>query len=148
MMKKKLIIIFIASAVITLVMVQAFASDLFEVSLAPVKLGNKDRIAGFEIKITSGVIVSIPSVPVGWSLSIDNDPSGLTSIKGNAIVGSAFIDADDKTRGSLLVIERFSGDLASPDVPFDISADIHIYNPINEKVRIIKVGKDILLKQK
>lgn len=147
-MKHKLIILLIASAVIVPVMAQAFASDLCEVSLSGIKLESKERIAGFNIKIKSGVIVSLPSVPVGWSISIDNDPSGITNIEGNAIVGSAFLDKNDKVCDSLLVVEKLSGNLASQDVPFDIKADVHIYNMNDEKVRTISVGKDTLGKRK
>ena len=64
------------------------------VSIPSIHLTAKERIVGFEIHIQSGMIAQLPKVPRGWGISIDNDPSWMTSMKGNLAVGSAALSPD------------------------------------------------------
>jgi len=61
-------------------------------------------VVGFEIQIKSGRVVSFPTVPTGWDISIDNDPSWDTQLRGSSKVGAAALDV--KFFGGFLVIEK------------------------------------------
>ncbi len=51
------------------------------------------RVIAFDLKASDGSASSLPNVPRGWFLSITNDASGMTEIRGNAQVGAAALDA-------------------------------------------------------
>lgn len=57
-----------------------------------------ERIVAFDLKASDGSVKSLLSIPRGWFLSITNDASGATEVRGNAQVGAAALDADYFTR--------------------------------------------------
>ncbi|WP_298272613.1 hypothetical protein [Geobacter sp.] len=123
----------------------ALASELYKLSLAGIKLEKNERIAGIEITISAGRIKSLPSLPMGWNLVIDNDPSWTTSMRGNGLVGAAFLGSSDQALlKNLLTIERLSDELIAREVPFDVKAIIHIVNIESEQERTVSVAKDKL----
>lgn len=116
----------------------AQASEPYKVSLAGIKLEKNERIAAFEITISAGRIMSLPSLPMGWNLVIDNDPSWTTSMRGNGLVGAAFLGGNDQALlKNLLTIERLSDKLITKEVPFDVKATVHIVNLESEQERTV-----------
>ena len=121
------------------------ASELYQLSLSCIKLDNTERISSFEITIKAGRIMSLPQLPMGWDLIIKNDPSWMTSVRGDALVGAAFLgNSDQLILDNLLIIEQLSDDIISKEVPFDVKAHISIINIVNEQERIVSVTKDML----
>ena len=55
--------------------------------------GRPERIAAIELGLKHAAIAGIRAIPVGWRLTIDNDPSWITRATGRAVVGAAFVDA-------------------------------------------------------
>lgn len=89
--------------------------------------------------------MSLPLLPMGWNLVIDNDPSWTTSIRGNALVGAAFLNRRDQNLlENLLTIEQLSDDLISKEIPFDVKATIQIVNTESNMERTITATKDKL----
>ncbi len=94
--------IFAAATFITLVgsFAPLFAADVaqpgerWSVSIRSLPLGKGDRIVGFSLKMTAAAIASLPSLPIGWRIEVDNDPSWNTTISGSIVVGAAALDAD------------------------------------------------------
>ena len=144
---KKLYIITFVLVFLTLLSGSALASDVLKLSLSDIRLEKNERIAAFEITINSGRTESLPSLPMGWHLVIDNDPSWTTSIQGVAIVGAAFINSDAALLKYFLSIEVLKDDDISKEIPFDVKATIHVYNVTNEQERTIVVTKDRLIKK-
>lgn len=141
-----------AIAIISAIFVLAaysLAVEYYKVSLAGIKLEINERINGFEITIKSGKIQSIPNVPGGWELVIDNDPSWTSSIKGTAVVGAAFLGSDDKNLlSNLLTVERLTEGIIPKDIPFEVKASIHIVHTVTEQQRTVVEGKECLLTRK
>jgi hypothetical protein len=61
------------------------------VSIPNLQIGDKERVVGFEIHVGSGRIAALPDIPIGWNVSIDNDPSWNTKIEGSLKVGAAAV---------------------------------------------------------
>jgi hypothetical protein len=70
--------------------VYANTDGTFCLSIKP-ELTNKARITQFKISITSGRIKFMNDIPPGWSVSINNDPSWVSTIQANILVGAAAI---------------------------------------------------------
>lgn len=64
------------------------------VSVRALPVTTAERIAGFEIHVRSGRIAQLPNVPIGWTITVDNDPSWDTVIRGSIAVGAAAENAD------------------------------------------------------
>ncbi len=90
-----------------LVFVRPNVSDCGEklsVSFASLKLTGAERVVGFEVTFVGAGIVSLPSVPMGWEISIDNQPSWNTRITASAVVGAAALDS--RYFRSFIVIQK------------------------------------------
>lgn len=139
-------------AIISAIMILAansLAAENYKLSLAGIKLEKNEHITGFEITIKSGKIQSILNVPIGWDLVIDNDPSWLTSIKGSAVVGAAFLGSQDENLlSNLLTIERLTEGLIAKDIPFEVKATIHIVNTETEQQRTVTEDEEGLVTRK
>jgi hypothetical protein len=112
------------------------------VSIPALHLTEKERITGFEIHLTSGMIMSLPKVPYGWSISLDNDPSWNTTISGSIVVGAAAVDLD--FFHDFLVVEV--EDNSSGHLPFELNGEIFINEDLADKRRIKLVNKDFSVK--
>jgi len=62
-----------------------------------------ERIVGFEIEITAGMVRSVSNLPMGWHLIVDNDASWRTKITGTTEVGAAALSPSDLKKLRLLV---------------------------------------------
>jgi hypothetical protein len=58
-------------------------------SLPSLNIEEKERIAAFSVTITCGNVISLPRVPIGWSIHIDNSPTWKTVVSGSISVGAA-----------------------------------------------------------
>ncbi len=103
----------------------AVSCELVHVAIPKDKLAENDRVVAFTASIAAGGVLSLPSVPIGWSITIDNDPSWQTSIKGTVIVGAAALD----TKSSPAFFDRFLTIEKEPcsaysDAPLDVTVEI------------------------
>jgi hypothetical protein len=55
-----------------------------------------ERIVGFTLTLSNACFASLPSVPVGWSFSLENSPSWQSRLDAQIIVGAAAIEKDDE----------------------------------------------------
>jgi hypothetical protein len=79
--------------------------------LEGVHLQAGERIVGLDVSLEAGDFVAVSGLPAGWLVTIDNDPSWQTSLKGDAKVGAATLDLEN-IRKLNMVIHRFEfGDL-------------------------------------
>ena len=62
------------------------------------KLQANGRLMAFDLKIRGGQVSMFRTVPAGWTITIDNDPSWNGSVAGQAVVGAAALDASELSR--------------------------------------------------
>lgn len=103
--------IFISFSVIALLLCISTSSpcqQLLNVTIPFMHLGVQtgERVASFEINISGGQIVSFPDVPRGWGIFIDNNPNQTARMRGNAGVGSAFLEPSFFDKFILIIAER------------------------------------------
>jgi hypothetical protein len=87
--------------------------------LPGLQLAAGERIVGFHLDVTSGRIAQLPAVPIGWNISVENDPSWNTKLDASVIVAAAALDATffknfvlvEKHEGALNTF-RLSGKIA------------------------------------
>ncbi|HME20100.1 MAG TPA: hypothetical protein VKI44_01825 [Acetobacteraceae bacterium] len=86
-------------------------------SLTGIDQEANETVSAIYLQITGGLVVSFPRVPVGWTITIDNDPSWSAQISAIAIVGAANL-AFDELESDWLVIQRMPAALqAYPGAP-------------------------------
>ena len=90
------------------------------VSVPVMHLQNNERVIAFEVHVRSGRIARLPNVPIGWNISVENDPSWNTVVRGSIVVGAAALSADFFRR--FVVVE---GEKPTPsDMPFALDGDV------------------------
>lgn len=89
---------------------------LFVESIKPPVLHRNERVTSFDIELRGARIWSLPSLPMGWVVRVNNDPSWETSVSGSIIVGAAGLDPNAFQR--FLVIEKGPG--GQEAIPFSI----------------------------
>jgi hypothetical protein len=67
----------------------ARANTLWLVSAERAVLRSGERIVGFELTVSSGRIAALPTLPIGWSVTVDNYPSWQTHMTGSILIGAA-----------------------------------------------------------
>ncbi len=96
---------------------------------------------GFEVKVHAGRIASLPAVPIGWYLTIDNDPSWNTRMSGSIAVGAAALDL--RFFRDFIAVERGS----LPGLELEVTAEIVVSEDF-QTVRHIPIRmNDLILKK-
>jgi hypothetical protein len=112
------------------------------VSLPALHIGAGERVAGFDFEVTSGRIAKITDMPIGWNVSVDNDPSWNTKIHASVLVAAAALDGSYFE--GFVVIEKE----ANAEGPFAIKGKIVVSTDFS-KVREIQVEmKDFTIREK
>ena len=112
------------------------------VSVPHLQIANNERITGFEIHIRSGRIACLPNLPIGWSISVNNDPSWNTDIEGSIAVGAAAV-GPDFFRGFMVVEEETD---VPRTLPLDIYGDVFVTSDFENERRIKLSMKDFVTK--
>jgi hypothetical protein len=108
-------------------------------SLTSLRIAAGERVVGFELHIRSARIVSMPEVPTGWDVHIQNNPSWNTVIRASSLVGAAAVDAGFfKT---FLLVEKNE----SLGLPFGVSGDVIVTRDFVKERRIRISMHNILL---
>ena len=91
---------------------------LILVSVSAPRLAAGERVVGFDFQVQSGRIARVSNLPIGWNISVDNDPSWNTKIDASIIVGAAALDAS--FFHNFLTIEKEE----SLGIPFEVQGEI------------------------
>ena len=65
------------------------------VSVLHLATSDGERVVSFEFSITSGMVRAISNLPKGWYVTVDNDASWRTHVKGNTLVGAAALSPEE-----------------------------------------------------
>jgi hypothetical protein len=112
------------------------------VSLPALQIGAEERVVGFHFQVTSGRIAQIADVPIGWNISVDNDPSWNTKIDASIIVAAAAVDAS--FFNDFAVLEKDG----SSETPFEIKGEVIVSGDFSKFRRIQVKMKDFTIKQR
>ena len=116
--------------------------QILSVSVPALHISSKERIIGFEIHVRSGRIALLPNMPIGWNISVDNDPSWNTVIKGSIDVGAAAMDAEFLRDFIVVEVEKD----APPDMPLDLKGEVIVTSDFSSERRIKLLMKDFAIK--
>ena len=108
------------------------------VSIPALRTQRNERVVGFEIRVRSGKIAQLPYLPIGWSITVDNDPSWNTTVKGSIAVGAAALDPDF-LRGFVIVEKEKD---APPERPFALDGEVFVTADFSTQRTIRLAGKD------
>lgn len=118
----------------------AWSGDLYSVGFPKVSLNNGERVVGYKIRVRSGQIHSLPVVPTGWNVTVDNDPSWNATVHGSIIVGAAALDKKELgLLDQLVTVEKAADAIQLKESPFTAEADLFLVDFIAEKERTITV---------
>lgn len=96
------------------------------------------------MNIASARIASLPDIPIGWHIAVDNDPSWNTSLSASIHVGSAAFEADTTFFQSFITIEKIVPELTK----FDIQLEITTTTDFKNERKILLNKKDLILRRK
>jgi hypothetical protein len=68
------------------------AAKLETLSIEALHITPGERVVGFDLMITSGRVAKVLKAPIGWSISVENDPSWNTKISGSILVAAATVN--------------------------------------------------------
>jgi hypothetical protein len=118
------------------------SGQIVSVSVPRLSLAKGERIIGFEVHVKSGRIALLPNIPIGWNMSVDNDPSWETVVKGSIEVGAAATNSDF-LREFMVVAKEPGG---TPDSPFDLSGEVVVTADFKNERHIKLAMKDFITK--
>ncbi len=113
----------------------------YSITIPNLRLAPGERVVGFSVEVDSGRIVSAPNAPIGWNLTIDNEPSWRTNLTATVIVGAAALDA--RFFQNFVVIEKSS----LGGVPFAVRCEVDVTKDW-QSVRRIQVNRGDLVLQR
>jgi|SRR6185437_2830077 len=116
----------------------AAAKDL-SLSLSRLEIASGERVVGFEFHVKSGRIAAVPSIPAGWNVHVENNPSWNAVITASSMVGAAAVDASFFK--NFIVIEKNK----SLGLSFDVSGDVVVTRDFVKERRIHVSMKDATL---
>jgi|GEM_PF-1454132 len=109
-------------------------SSLLTVSIPSLPIKKGERVVGFTFHFNSARVAALPNVPMGWNVTVDNDPSWNTAIEGSIGVGAAALEPSFLR--DFLRIEKDE----SLGIPFNVQGEIVVSEDF-EHERHLKVGK-------
>jgi hypothetical protein len=110
--------------------------QIMSVSVPTLHVANNERIISFEIHVHSGRIALLPNVPIGWNITVNNDPSWDTAITGVAVVGAAMMYSDFLQ--DILVVEVEKD--APSDSRFSLDGEVSVTSDGGATERRIKLS--------
>ncbi len=132
----------IAFAVLVLLGGARVQCQIVSVSVPVLHVANNERIVGFEIHVRSGRIALLPNIPIGWNISVNNDPSWNTDVKGSIDVGAAAMDPGFLRDFLVVEIEKD----APPNMPFGLQGEVIVTSDFLSEKRIKLTMKDFVVK--
>jgi hypothetical protein len=99
-------------------------------SFAEIPLRAGERIVGFQLSLTAARVHSLREIPLGWQISVDNDASWNTEIRGAATVGAAALDAAFFNKLCFIETADASIPAFSAEATFIVTADFQAQRDI------------------
>ena len=117
----------------------AQTNNLYTLSVTNLSLDKGERIVAYRVKITAGGVYSIPHLSQGWTVTINNEGSWDSTIKGGITIGAAAEDLN--YFNDFLVIAKM------PGVTSTIGVEMEIFTTkdfIQEKRIVVQKNQIIL----
>jgi hypothetical protein len=118
----------------------AFSAEKVTLSIPKLNLASGERIMGFTVFISQGLLFSLPNIPPAWDIHIEN--IGKPNVTAYAINGAAAFQ-DAKYFHDFLILEKSDSSLE----PFDIEVKIDTTNDFENFKNITFQLKDISIKK-
>ncbi|HXZ12825.1 MAG TPA: hypothetical protein VEG64_10555 [Candidatus Sulfotelmatobacter sp.] len=110
-------------------------------SVPDLRIAPDERVVAFHIDVVAGRIVRITDMPIGWNISINNDPSWNTQMDASVIVAAAALNAFFFK--DFAVVEQTD----RSELPFEVKGEVSVSRDFSQ-VRRIQVGmKDFAIRQ-
>ena len=125
-------------------------SGKYSVSLKARNFSEKERMVEFKVIMVSGKIDSLKSVPLGWDINIDNDPSWRTETIGSCSVGASALSPNSFNDIIIIEKEEFFGEKEEEGVKgpnFDISVEITVTEDFDKTRTLTYKMKDLIFKK-
>ena len=136
-------ILLIMAVCITLILAnEALSGEIFSLSIPQLAIAKQEKIVGFEVIVTAGRIVSFSTAPMGWNITINNDPSWHTKIIGSIIVGAASLGSNFFR--DFLMIEKYE----FMDLKFNVDAEIVLTEDFESERHVYLNMKDLVLQKR
>jgi hypothetical protein len=102
-----------------------------------------ERVSKFDLHIRSAMIVRVRTIPIGWRIDIDNDPSWITQISGVAVVGAADLEPS-ALRPWFLSLLAEPGNPSEPREKIKLDGSMTFSN--GDNTRVVQVtSRDVVL---
>jgi len=118
---------------------QANENDSYVLQFPEFHLEKREKIAQFQIIVNAGIVRSISNLPVGWRVTIDNDPSWTSNVIANVTVGSDSLNEKTAKELKLTVIKNEIG-----DEKFHFSGIVMITEDFRKMKKIILKEGDLI----
>jgi hypothetical protein len=139
-MKRKVALIaaLLTASVMAAAQNTAKTNETFVLRIPHVLTTSGERIVGFEIELTSGMVQSVSNLPIGWYVQVNNDASWNTTIKGNVSVGAAALEPDE-LRQVRITVQK---DTTKNENPFAVSGTVAVTTDFEKTRNILLVAAD------
>ncbi len=115
--------------------------DVYSISIANLKADKDAAIGKLEVRINAGTIQSVQNIPIGWIITIDDDVSWRSVIRGNSQGASATLSPDELQRIALIVRRN-----ETANFKFDVSGTFTEVKTFGNPTKIEATMNDFLLK--
>jgi hypothetical protein len=106
------------------------ANTLHLVSAEHAVLRPGERIVGLKLTVRSGRIAALPSLPVGWSVTVENYPPWQTRMTGSILIGAAALSPAELK--NFVVVEEYGAGTG----PFDVELILTVTADFSRERRI------------
>ena len=69
-----------------------------------VALAKGERVGGISVSVISGYFPSMPNIPFGWNVTVDNGGDSSSTIEGSTAVGAFFLEQNELQKLSFHVM--------------------------------------------
>ena len=114
---------------------------LVSLSVPDLHVAAKERVVGFHFEVTSGRIARVRDMPIGWNISVNNDPSWNTTIDASIVVAAAAVDASFFK--DFVVIEK----IESAKIPFHVEGDVSVSSDFSSSRKLRVQMKDFTVQE-
>jgi hypothetical protein len=115
--------------------------EFVSVSLLALNIGAGERVVGFHFDVTSGRIAQIADTPIGWNISVDNDPSWNTRVDASIRVAAAAVDSSFFQ--DFAVVEKDE----NAERPFELAGEVDVSTDFSKVRNIQVVMKDFTVRK-
>jgi hypothetical protein len=117
--------------------------SIYYLSFRTLRMIPGERVSKFELHVHSAMIVGFRSIPVGWRINIDNDPSWSTEVSGIAVVGAADLEPSALRPWFLSLLPEPS-DRSERMTEININGSVTLSN--RDKTRVVEItNRDVTL---